>query len=134
MVPMSTKGTTTNSLGVATVPTTLQQAGLVEISATLASDDNYGEASGDLNIAVQMPKAIGIVVAGGGTSDVSFSQMSAAADYAYDTLLARGVPAERIAYLHPEYGEVDNGRRTMPQQLIEHGIWNVSKPGWRDQR
>ena len=57
---------TTNSLGVATVPTTLQQAGLVEISATLASDDNYGEASGDLNIAVQMPKAISIVVAGGG--------------------------------------------------------------------
>ena len=96
----------------ATVPTTLQQAGLVEISATLASDDNYGEASGDLNIAVQMPKAIGIVVAGGGTGDVSFSQMSAAADYAYDTLLARGVPAERIAYLHPEYGDVDNGRIT----------------------
>ena len=103
---------TTNSLGVATVPTTLQQAGLVEISATLASDDNYGEASGNLNIAVQMPKAIGIVVAGGGTGDVSFSQMSAAADYAYDTLLARGVPAERIAYLHPEYGDVDNGRLT----------------------
>ena len=67
MVPMSTKGTfTTNSLGVATVPTTTSASRSRRNLRDIASDDNYGEASGDLNIAVQMPKAIGIVVAGGG--------------------------------------------------------------------
>ena len=78
MVPMSTKGTLRQTHWGWRQYQPRFSKQVVEISATLASDDNYGEASGDLNIAVQMPKAIGIVVAGGGTSDVSFSQMSAA--------------------------------------------------------
>lgn len=103
---------TTDASGLATVPATLQDTGLVEVTASLSGDANHEDSVGNLSIAVQMPKAIGIVIAGGGSGGGSFSQIETVADYAYDTLLARGLSADRISYLHPDFGSSDNARPT----------------------
>ena len=58
-----------------------------------------------------MPTGVGIVVAG--DPRVMFRQIEDLADDAYDTLLANGVPAERIALSSFRiWSDVDNGRAT----------------------
>ena len=69
--------------------------------------------SRDLDIVVNAPTGVGIVVVGLLPSDPkSFSEVEDFADDIYDVMLNNGIPSSKIRYLHADYGITSNWRAT----------------------
>lgn len=95
---------TTDTLGTFTAVFTAQQSGPVQVAAEFAGNTDFEASNGEISLGVQEPVGMILIVAGGGEADSRWSSIEAIADYAYTSILGRGVPAANIKYFHPAFG------------------------------
>ena len=93
---------TTNSSGAYQTTLQLQNDGIVEVTASWDGDADYAAAAADLDIVVNAPTGVGIVVIAADPLDSNFAVIEDIADEAYDTMLGNGIPSSNIRYLHSD--------------------------------
>ena len=89
------------------------QEGVTEVEAELAGDEDYYNASARLNVPVNAPIGMAIVVAGGGeTGNPLWAATGVLTDRSYNVYKGRLIPEERIRYLHPDASRDPDGDGT----------------------
>ena len=79
------------------------EEGVTEVEAELIGDANFYNASARLNIPVNAPVGMAVIVAGGGQTDnLLWGATENLCEWAYEVHRNRLIPAERIRYLHPD--------------------------------
>ncbi|MDG2077931.1 MAG: fibronectin type III domain-containing protein [Pseudomonadales bacterium] len=95
---------TSNTLGQFSTTFNVQQTGVFEVGASWAGNSNFSNSSGELAMGVQQSTGMFVILAGGGTSSSRWTGVDTIATYAYNSLIARNIPASRIRFFHPEHG------------------------------
>ena len=103
---------TTSSAGAYQTTLQLQNEGIVAVSADWSGSTDYASSEAELDIVVNGPTGVGIVVIAADPSDLNFSEIEDLADEAYDVMLTNGVPSANIRYLHSDFGVTSNWRAT----------------------
>ncbi|MBT6179256.1 MAG: hypothetical protein HOI23_18570, partial [Deltaproteobacteria bacterium] len=93
-----------DTLGQFSTTFTVQQSGVFEVDASWSGNDDFSESSGELAMGVQQSTGMFVILAGGGTSSSRWTGVNTIATYAYNSLLARNIPASRIRFFHPQHG------------------------------
>ena len=83
---------TTNSSGTYQTTLQLQNEGIVAVSADWSGSTDYAASEAELDIVVNGPTGVGIVVIAADPLDSNFSQIEDLADEAYDTMLGNESP------------------------------------------
>ena len=86
--------------------------GVVKVRAAWDGDEDHAAAESNLEVVVNAPVGVGIVVIAAEPSDLNFSEIEDIADEAYDVMLSNGVPSSNIRYLHSDFGVTSNWRAT----------------------
>ena len=89
------------------------QEGVTEVEAELPGDADYYNASARLNVPVNVPIGMALVVAGGGESgNPLWTATDTLCDRAYNVYKGRLIPEDRILYLHPDASRDPDGDGT----------------------
>ena len=79
------------------------QEGVTEVNVEFAADADYYNASARLNVPVNAPIGMAIVVAAGGeTGNTLWNATGVLTDHSYNVYKGRLIPEDRIRYLHPD--------------------------------
>ena len=91
----------------------LAREGVTTVEAEYEGDADYFDASARLNVPVNAPIGMAIVVAGGGeTTDPNWAANVSLCDRAHEVYKGRLIPEERIRYLHPDAAHDPDGDGT----------------------
>ena len=86
--------------------------GVVKVRAAWDGDEEHAAAESNLEIVVNTPAGVGIVVIAADPSDVNYSEIESLADQAFDMMLTNGIASANLRYLHSDYGVTSNWRAT----------------------